>query len=181
MNNLNFKAKILCSLASLTRKWLPDGLRRLPRLIYHPDNRQNDFFETIVPYDKDLKIHINTSSPIEWQIFFNKYYELPIVNLIKKYLPKGGTFVDVGAHVGVHSLIASKIAGKVIAIEPVKSFSDRFQKNCELNNITNISILPLVMSDKKEVISFYVPKEGVNNALGHCNRDDGQLERNEIK
>ncbi|PIR87918.1 MAG: hypothetical protein COU10_02070 [Candidatus Harrisonbacteria bacterium CG10_big_fil_rev_8_21_14_0_10_45_28] len=146
-------------IAKLTRKFHPPGTERILRLFYHPDKRQNDYLETTIPYDKNLKIHINTSSFIEWQIFFKGHYELPIVNLIKKYLLKGGVFVDVGANIGCHSLVASKIAQKVIALEPVKRFADRIRGNCELNGIKNISIVSLAASDKKGIIPFYAPDD----------------------
>lgn len=144
MNNLIIK------IAKLTRMFHPKGTQRIISFFYSPDKRQNDFLETIIPYDKTLKIHINTGSPIEWMIFFKGYYDLKVINLIKKYLPKGGVFVDVGAHIGTHSLVASKIADKVIAIEPDEKLCERMRKNCELNKINNISIAPIRISDKDE-------------------------------
>lgn len=175
-NSLNLKTRIICWLAGLIRRWYPhitacittrltEKLIRV--LIHNPHKKQSYFFETVIPYDKDLKIHINIKSFLEWQVFFRGYYEPEIINFIKEYFPEGGTFVDVGANVGIHSLIASKIAGKVIAIEPVESLSNRLQRNCELNKITNISILKFAASDKEEITSFYPPKDGaVDNGVG---------------
>lgn len=147
--------KIIKLIATLTRKFCPRGTEQILRLIYNPDKRQNDFLETIIPYDGDLKIHINTSSFIEWIIFFKGYYDLLVIRLIKKYLPRGGVFVEVGANIGDHSLIASKIAKKVIAIEPVNYLCDRLRENCKLNRIKNISIVPLAVSKEKTVSVFF--------------------------
>jgi len=175
-NYLIFKTKFICWLTNLTRKWYFNVARfniitriieKIFRLIHNPDKRNDDFIETIITYDKNSKIHINTSSFLEWQIFFRGYYELEIVNSIKKYLVRGGTFVDVGVNVGIHSIIASKIAGKVIAIEPVEDILDRFQKNCKLNKINNVFIFKLAASDKEETTLFYPPKEkAVDNGVG---------------
>ena len=152
------------TIAKLTRRFHPKGTERILRLFYDPDKRQNDFIETVIPYDKDLKIHINTGSFLDWEIFFKNYYELPIIKLIKKYLPKGGVFVDVGANIGCHSLIASKIAKKVIALEPVKIVAERLKSNCELNNLGNVSILQLAASDEEGIVSFYKTKDKSSDA-----------------
>ena len=114
-----YKNIIIEIIATLTRilPFFP-GEERVLRLIYNPDKRQNDYLQAIISYGGDLKIAVDTRSFIEWQIFFKGYYEKHVVNLIKNKLPRGGVFIDVGANVGCHSLIASRIASKVIAIEP---------------------------------------------------------------
>ncbi|MDP3956563.1 MAG: FkbM family methyltransferase [bacterium] len=137
--------------------------------------------EVLIPYDNDLKIQINTGSVIEWQIFFHGYYEPEIVHYIKKYLRKEGVFVDVGANVGVHSLIASKIASKVIALEPVPEHLNRLKKNCVLNNITNISFLQLAASDKQGEYPFYIPIETTNKGVGSMYKNTKSFTEAEIK
>ena len=170
------------TIAKFTRLFHPRGTERLLRLFYSPDKRQNDYLETIIPYDKDLEICIDTRSFIEWQIFFKGYYELPTINLIKKYLPKGGVFIDVGANIGNVSLIAAKIASKVIAIEPVQKFIDRIKRNFAINKMNNVSILPFAASDKAGIVSFYAIKEGIANGMrGSFYQDHAKNETEEIQ
>ena len=166
---------IIEAIAKLTRRFHPKGTERILRLFYHPNKRQNDFIETIIPYDKDLKINIRTNSFIEWQIFFKGYYEPTVTNLIKRYLLKGGVFVDIGANIGEHSMVASKIASKVIAIEPSKELTNRIKNNCDLNGITNVTILPLAVSDKEGITPFYESKDchlGKGSFYGNGNKID---------
>lgn len=162
-----YRRKIIIIIAFFTRKFHPRGIGRILRLLYHPDRRQFDSIETIVPYDDNLKIHINTNSFIEWEIFFKGYYDPEMVSLIKKYLPCGGTFVDVGANIGAFTLIASKIAKKVIAIEPVPECCARLQENIKLNNFNNIIIMTCAASNKTGVMPLYCPSD--------CNKGQASL------
>lgn len=168
------------AIAKITRRFHPKGTERLLRLFYSPDKRQNDFLETIIPYDKDLKIHIDTRALIEWQIFFKGYYEKHITDLIKRKLPKNGVFVDVGANIGCHTLIISKIAKKVIAIEPVEMIRNRLLANLKLNDINNVIIEPTFISDYIGMTSFFLPKENISGQeLGSFSKNENSGE--EIK
>ena len=114
-------------LAWLTRKFHPRGTERLLRLVYHPDKVR--CFNAIIPYDGDLRIHINTASFIEWKLYFYGYHDPELVGLIKQHF-KSGVFVDVGANIGVITLIAAKAAREVIAIEPIPGIARRLRQNC---------------------------------------------------
>ena len=158
------KDRIILLTALFSRK-LPPWVRRgrLLRLIYNPDKRQNDYIETIISYDKDLKIHINTKSFIEWTILFWGYFEKHVADFIKKNLPKGGVFVDVGANIGNNSLIASKIASRVIAIEPNPIILERLKQNINLNSLKNIVVYDYAISNFIGEAEFFIPDENYSN------------------
>src|SRR5690242_10493316 len=55
-----------------------------------------------------------------WSSVYSRY-EPYLANAIRAHLPRGGTFWDVGANIGLISLFASKITGPtghVVAFEP---------------------------------------------------------------
>lgn len=104
--------------------------------------------QTIFAYEPDLMIHINTASALEWSLFFLGY-ESGIRNIIKTKFQDNGTFVDVGANVGIHTLVAAKRAKEVIAIEPMPENADRLDENCRLNNLNNVTILRCLASDRE--------------------------------
>jgi tRNA G37 N-methylase Trm5 len=164
------KPMFLESLASITRKFHPKGTERFLRLFHDPDKVKG--IETIASYD-GLKIHVNTSSFIEWQIFFKGSYEKDIADLIKKYLPRGGIFVDVGANVGVHTLTAARIASQVIAFEPVPQTVSRLKDNLTLNGFTNVEIRNEVASDLPGTLTLHV-LQGANKTASVC--DDAKSE-----
>ncbi len=60
-------------------------------------------------------------------------------------LRPGHTFVDVGAHVGYFSVLASKLVGtngSVIAVEPETRNRDLLQRNLVRNECTNAQVMP---------------------------------------
>ena len=66
------------------------------------------------------------------------FYEIEMLDYIKKNIKKRGTYIDVGANIGNHTVFFAKFcADKVIAIEPVKENFELLEKNIIDNNLTN--------------------------------------------
>lgn len=63
------------------------------------------------------------------------------------WIPSGGVFFDVGAHVGHFTVRLSKNAVRVVAFEPGDVQLRGLRKNLELNAITNVVIVPAGVSD----------------------------------
>ena len=59
-----------------------------------------------------MKIRVIWTDVIGYSIAVDGYYDLPIVRVIQELLKPGMTFVDVGAHVGQYSLLASGLVGR---------------------------------------------------------------------
>jgi FkbM family methyltransferase len=80
------------------------------------------------------------------------------------FTPKeGDIFVDVGAHIGKYTIIASKRIGpngKVIAIEADPDNFDLLNRNIQLNNLSNVIALNYAVYSKEERIKLYLPSGG---------------------
>ena len=80
------------------------------------------------------------------------------------FTPKeGDIFVDVGAHIGKYTIIASKRVGangKVIAIEADPGNFDLLNRNIQLNNLSNVIALNYAVYSKEETIKLYLPSAG---------------------
>ena len=67
------------------------------------------------------------------------YYRLPDpaeMHFLLDVLADGEVFVDVGAHAGVYSILASSVPGvRVVAVEPSTATFDRLAENIDLNDI----------------------------------------------
>lgn len=64
--------------------------------------------------------------------------------LFERLLRPGGICIDVGAHVGYHSLLARRLvgaSGRVYAIEPQPHNCARFLRNAELNGFDNVVLI----------------------------------------
>lgn len=75
------------------------------------------------------------------------------------FQPKlGETVVDVGAHIGLYTLMASKMLGtegRVISVEPDASNLVMLRKNIALNNLNNVLVLPIALGDTNGQKAFY--------------------------
>lgn len=83
--------------------------------------------------------------------YVNNEYEPFTTEIIKNYLRKEDTFVDVGAHFGYYSLLAHNIHpnSSIISVEPIKLNFQILQKNIHLNKIKKIKLYNLALSDTK--------------------------------
>lgn len=80
-----------------------------------------------------------------------------------RYLRPGDVFVDVGANIGLFSVIAAKRVGKagqVYAFEPAALPRRRLEENIRLNSFTNVSIQQLALSDGAGWVEISVPTDG---------------------
>lgn len=67
----------------------------------------------------------------------------------------GGTFVDVGAHVGVLSVYASTLADRVVALEPDPVAREMLHRNLDLNGITNVEVLARALWSSDGPVSLF--------------------------
>ena len=78
-------------------------------------------------------------------------HEMQVQEALRRCLPEGGTFVDVGAHIGFMSLCAARIVGpegNVVAIEPVPENSAAVRRNAELNGFGHIRVIEAAASSR---------------------------------
>jgi FkbM family methyltransferase len=77
------------------------------------------------------------------------------------FAPKEGDIViDIGAHIGPYTIIASKRVGpngKVIAIEADPDNFDLLSRNIQLNKLSNVTALNYAACSKEKKIKLYLP------------------------
>lgn len=96
---------------------------------------------------------------IHRDLILYKEREPKCVKIIKKLIEENSIFYDIGANIGMYSLIASKKAKKVYAIEPYEENIKYLKKNIELNNKKNIHIKKLAFSSEKGKKEFYISEK----------------------
>lgn len=78
---------------------------------------------------------------------------------VKRLLRRDMTVVDVGAHHGLYSLLASKCVGwhgRVVAIEPSPRELVRLEKHLRLNRASNVEIIPCAAGEDSGEAELYV-------------------------
>jgi len=82
--------------------------------------------------------------------FLGRFYDLGTQLFLKKALFEGDAFIDVGANIGMFTLLASRLVGptgRVVAFEPNPDVYDRLQLHIERNNIGNVMLNAAGLSD----------------------------------
>lgn len=90
-------------------------------------------------------------------------YERATRQLIERLLPEGGTFLDVGAHVGFYSLVAARKvgpSGRVFAFEPEPDNFRLLRKNIAENGCENITAVPAAVSVRSGRAEMFVSPQG---------------------
>ncbi|MGH7796859.1 MAG: FkbM family methyltransferase [Candidatus Binatia bacterium] len=105
----------------------------------------------------------NLRNGIDNDIFYYGAYEKPILYFLRDIMGSAyrnqGTFIDVGANTGQHSLFMSRYASAVHAFEPWEPVLKRFRRMVEINRIKNIVIHPVGLGDQNSKKRFYKPAE----------------------
>lgn len=81
-------------------------------------------------------------------------YEPQVSREIAALLPRGGTFWDVGANAGYHTLLAARIASQVVAVEPDPDALRALKENLDLNGASNTTILNAAVSDEPGTLTL---------------------------
>jgi FkbM family methyltransferase len=131
----------------------------------------------------DLQLYLDRNQytqNILWEhLIRNQLYEMETLQWVSQILKPGDLFLDVGAHIGFFSLIASKWVGpqgKVVAVEPEPSNVAHFRKNIELNRIDNIDLLPIAVGAEEKETDFFINSD---NDGGHALWDVARHPHNE--
>jgi FkbM family methyltransferase len=120
---------------------------------------QND--RIIYNISKKSKIILDKKSFIADLIL--KDFEFEERYIVPKLLNKNGHFIDIGANIGLYSIIASEYIknGIIYAIEPSKKTIEKLNSNIIINNINNIRIINLAITDKDfKQIELYNNNDG---------------------
>lgn len=141
------------------------------------DNLFNEkrFFEFNL--ENDVKINLYKDSVLSRLIY--EGFEREETDYLTKILKKGDFFVDIGTNIGLFSLIASKIVGdegKVLCFEPAPLTFSRLRENISLNDLKNVDIRNIGLSDAKGELTFYVSNNGHDAWNSFAPSQDNKLE-----
>jgi FkbM family methyltransferase len=105
-------------------------------------------------FDSDISAYIAVTLEDwggRWYYFTGRYYDLANRLLIKKFLRKGDTYIDIGANLGMHTIAASRavgVGGRVVAIEPNPEAMTHLRSQLVINGISNVTLVNAGLSDK---------------------------------
>jgi FkbM family methyltransferase len=117
-----------------------------------------------------LKIRLHGDSEL-CRLIYCRHFEFNERQFLNRFLKPGDVFVDVGANIGLFTLIAAKRAGpegKVLAFEPTEKTFGRLVENVQLNKLSNVECLKLALSDAPGRFQLTQRSDGYDawNSLG---------------
>lgn len=133
------------------------GMIRLAKIIGKAYIKKGNPDIVLDVFDFKMRLTPGESLTNDICILAPQLYEYREVKFLRKNLKSGDIFIDIGAHIGFYSLLASQIVGEtgvVVGVEADPSVYEKFLNNIRLNNFKNIIALNYGVSDKKEIIKF---------------------------
>jgi FkbM family methyltransferase len=113
------------------------------------DGQPADGSSTTVELQPDVRMQIYFGGELS-RFIFQGNFEAEERVFLNAFLRPGDTFVDIGANLGLFSLIAAHLVGPrghVHAFEPCAQTCERLQKNVALNRFKNVAVHALALSD----------------------------------
>lgn len=99
--------------------------------------------------------------------YFYGYCEANLTNFFIRYVQEGMTVIDIGAHIGIYSMLSSELvglSGRVYSFEPTPWTFKILKTNTE--KLANVTIFNQAVSDTAQTLTFqdYGPGYGAYNS-----------------
>jgi FkbM family methyltransferase len=125
---------------------------------------------------KTLTFQYYLPKGLDYNIYLNPYFhEYEITSLVHNTLTPTDTFIDVGAHAGLYTIIAAKLAKQVYSFEPNPINLKHLKENISLNRLKSITVIPKAISNTNGKLNLYYSKE--NTALSSSLQTANQQEQ----
>lgn len=100
-----------------------------------------------------LRLKCDPRTYIGRRLYFRGMYEEPLVATMARLLTPGMTFLDVGANIGLHCVVAAHRVGptgRVLACEPQQQTAGQLRENLALNGLTNVTVVQAALGEVEE-------------------------------
>jgi FkbM family methyltransferase len=120
-------------------------------------------FEPMVPVWTEIEpgvvMRLDPHDVVSREILMTGHWEPQTWQVMEPHVPAGGTFVDIGAHIGWYTLKAAKVVGlrgHVIAIEPDRDTLQKLRDNIRASGGEAVVVVePVAAYDSETTVPFY--------------------------
>ena len=112
--------------------------------------------------DGDLKIHLTLDEPLFRLIYFHGTHERETSALLGRLAGPGQTWLDVGANVGVFTLLLGKrvgAGGRVVAYEPNPRMGDLLRRSIDDNGMGHVDLRRAAVGAEAGAATLNVPAD----------------------
>lgn len=152
---MSFRRKLRRKIRSYKLRWLP-------------------FQEYLISSGFGFKIFLDIRKDVD-RYFYMEEFEYQTLSFFEKVISKGSVVIDVGANIGIYSMIAARKTGDtghVYAFEPSDWAYSRLNKNIAKNKLGNIIVAKVGVSEKSGELSFYMCEDDAYNSIGSSPMED---------
>jgi FkbM family methyltransferase len=100
-------------------------------------------------------------------LYYRGLCDEALIHKLRQLLRPGMTFVDVGANIGLYSVVASHCVGptgRVVAFEPQESLAELFWENVKCNRLDNVLLEPVALGRAAGTSSLFQVTENDGQA-----------------
>lgn len=156
------------------KSWLADRFLN-PRL--HDVPRQR-----VIESLQGDRFAVDTLDLIQRYLYLFGVWEPHMTAWLRRSLKPGDTFIDVGANIGVFSVLGSRLAGpagRVVAIEASPTFHRQVLQHAALNGCENIRAVNTAVSDERKTLTFVLASSnnlGANSAVPYAGPAESEFQ-----
>jgi len=103
-------------------------------------------------------------------------FEAAEIEFLCQRISSSGTAIDVGANVGIFTVVLAKAVGKngaVLAFEPLASNVERLRRNVAMNNLENVTIYPFAVGETDGEIMLHLANDPAYPSTTNVNDNRG--------
>ena len=112
------------------------------------------------------------SSAASSVVYFNCLPDYDEMQFIKRKLKPGDNFIDIGANIGIYSLLAASLvgdSGSVHAFEANPAMANKLKQQINYNKLSNIHLYNLAVADQNGKMQFVLTKD---DCTAHITNED---------
>lgn len=155
MKSFLFRHKLISFLQDFNIRGFRKISHHLPNILI-PKPKNDLIIKTIHGFY--LIINPVLDNGVEKSIYYTGTYEKGTLHILKKVLKENNVFVDIGANIGLMSILSSSIVknkGCVYSFEPNPNTYKILKENISINNISNIELSRYAIGNKSESSVIY--------------------------
>ena len=129
-----------------------------------------------------VSLYANTSDLVARNLVVYGEYEPKISELINNHLTAGDFAIDIGGHIGHHSITMRQAVGNrgnVWIFEPNPKNADYLKKTIEENGWNNVELYPVALSDTESNDELLIIDSG-NTGKAILNKESPQIEQERV-
>jgi len=142
----------------VVRLWpVPYGVTRILRVIRPPPVRAAQLLTTRLR-GFPLQLRFDPRGAQGYFLYYRGVYEERLLRKLRQLLAPGMTFVDVGANIGLYSVVAGHCVGPrglVLAFEPQAELAPVFWENVRMNRLSNVRHAAIALGRTAGVSSLF--------------------------